>query len=226
MVEMQQKPIAFPCREMRGPMMSALSPFVIEKNLLIFDVPVNTQHSIKQIKNKVSDMNRVKQSVLMLAVLSLMVWGPTANAQNNPGDITLGAGLSYGEKFSELGLQLGGYYVLNEDMRIGGDFVYWFIDSPSGFSNTYFELNGNFHYLFYQENDITLYGIGSLGIHRASFEFTFFGETVSESDTDLGLGIGAGGEYDLGAIKLYVEPRLFLTGFDQFGISFGVRYTL
>jgi hypothetical protein len=171
-------------------------------------------------------MDRVKRSALLIAVLSLLVWGPAAYAQNNPGDITLGGGLSYGEKISELGLQLGGYYVLNEDMRIGGDFVYWFIDSPSGMSTSWFEINGNFHYLFYQENDITLYGIGSLGIHRASFEYTFFGETVSDSDTELGLGIGAGGEYNLGAIKLYVEPRLFLTGFDQFGISFGVRYGL
>lgn len=172
-------------------------------------------------------MKRAKQSVLFLAVLSLLIWGPAANAQNNPGDIALGGGLSYGEKFSELGLQLGGYYVLNENMRVGGDFVYWFIDSPTGISNTYFEINGNFHYLFYQENDITLYGLGSLGIHRASVSIDIpgFGST-SASDSELGLGIGAGGEYNLGAIKLYVEPRLFLTGFDQFGISFGVRYGL
>ena len=171
-------------------------------------------------------MNRVKQSALLLAVLSLLVWGPAANAQNNPGDITLGAGLSYGEKISELGLQLGGYYVLNEEMRVGGDFIYWLVDSPSGVSNSFLELNGNFHYLFYQENDITLYGIGSLGLHYSSVEFTFFGETVSDSNTDLALGLGAGGEYNLGTIKLYAEPRLFLTGYDQFQISFGVRYTL
>ncbi len=167
-------------------------------------------------------MKRIKQNALMLAALLLLVWGSAAHAQNNPGDIALGAGLSYGEKFSELGLQLGGYYVLNEEMRVGGDFVYWFIDSPPGGSSTYFEINGNFHYLFYQENEVTLYGIGSLGIHRASFDFNGF----SSSDSELALGFGAGGEYDIGAVKLFVEPRLFLTGFDQFGISFGARFTL
>jgi len=175
-------------------------------------------------------MKKIKQYALLLAALFLLVWGPAAHAQNNPGDIALGGGLSYGEKFSELGLQLGGYYVLNEDMRVGGDFTYWFIDSPPGGSFTYFEINANFHYLFYQENDITLYGIGTLGIHRASFEYseTFFGETFSGSgsDSELGLGIGAGGEYDVGPVKLFVEPRLFLTGFDQFGISFGARFGL
>ena len=173
-------------------------------------------------------MNRVKHSALLLAVLSLLVWGPAADAQNNPGDITLGGGLSYGESFSELGLQLGGYYVLNEDMRIGGDFVYWLIGSSPGVSYTFIEINGNFHYLFYHENDITLYGIGSLGIHRSSFSYSnneFFGGG-SASDSEVGLGIGVGGEYNLGTIKLYAEPRLFLTGFDQFQISFGVRYTL
>ena len=171
-------------------------------------------------------MKKIKQYALLLAALFLLVWGPAAHAQNNPGDIALGGGLSYGEKISELGLQLGGYYVLNEDMRVGGDFIYWLVDSPSGVSNTFLELNGNFHYLFYQENDITLYGIGSLGFHYSSVEFTFFGETISDSNTDLALGLGAGGEYNLGAIKLYAEPRLFLTGYDQFQISFGVRFTL
>ncbi len=167
-------------------------------------------------------MKKTKQYAILLGILVLLIWGPAAHAQSDPGDITLGAGLSYGERFSELGLHLGGYYVLNEDMRVGGDFVYWFIDSPPGGSNTYFEINGNFHYLFYQENDVTLYGIGTLGIHRASFDFNGF----SGSDTELGLGIGAGGEYDIGAVKLFAEPRLFLTGFDQFGFSFGARLDL
>lgn len=171
-------------------------------------------------------MKKIKEGTLIFAVMLALLFSSAAYAQNDPGDITLGAGLSYGEKISELGLQIGGYYVLNEDMRVGGDFVYWLIDSPSGTSNTSFELNGNFHYLFYREDDITLYGIGSLGIHYSSFEFTMFNENVSDSETDLGLGIGVGGEYDLGSVKLYAEPRLFLTGFDQFGISFGVRYAL
>ncbi len=171
-------------------------------------------------------MNKIKQPAFLCIFFMLLLFRPAVHAQDNPGDIFLGAGLSYGEKFEELGLQLGGYYILNENMRVGGDFTYWFIDSPTGFSNTYFELNGNFHYLFYNENDISLYGIGSLGLHYASWEWTFLGDTVSDSDTEIGLGLGAGAEYNLGAVKLYAEPRLFLTGFDQFCISIGVRYGL
>lgn len=161
---------------------------------------------------------------VLLLVPFLMVFSNEAHAQDDASDIYLGGGLSYGEGFDELGLQLGGYYNYNEDIRFGGDFTYWLIDSPQESSSTYLELNGNAHYLFYQENDITLYGIGSLGLHYASWESNFNGSTFSSSDTELGLGIGGGIEYDLGQVKLYGEPRFFLTGFDQFTLSFGARF--
>ena len=156
----------------------------------------------------------------------LLLFAATSNvqAQDEESDIFLGGGLSYGEKISELGLQFGGYYVYDEDFRFGGDFVYWLVDSPSGVSVNYLEFNGNVHYLFYQEDEITLYGIGSLGIHRISSSTETDMGDFSYSDTDLALGIGAGGEYSLDAIKIFAEPRLFLTGIDQFGITFGVRF--
>ncbi len=143
------------------------------------------------------------------------------------GDISLGGGIAYGFDIEEIGIQIGGTYGLNEDMRLGADIIYWLIGDDSfmgeSFSYTFLEINANFNYIFYNEDDLMLYGIGTLGIHYADVDVNIQGFTGSESDTELGLGIGAGLEYNLGGLKLYAEPRLSLSGFDQFAVSAGVR---
>ncbi len=146
------------------------------------------------------------------------------NAQSyDAGQMNINAGLSYGFDIEELGLRAGMGYFLNENMRIGGDITYWLIDSDV----VYLEFNGNFNYIFYDEDELMFYGIGALGIHYWKFDWDMgdFG-SGSESDTDLGLGLGAGGEYNLGAMALFGELKIFLSGFDQPKFNFGVRFYL
>lgn len=88
------------------------------------------------------------------------------------------------------------------------------------------EINANFHYIFYNENNLELYGIGALGIHYVKVSLDDPNFSFEESDSELGLGIGAGVQYKLGKISLYAEPRYFLSGFDQLNLSFGVRFGL
>lgn len=164
-----------------------------------------------------------KQITLLFAVLLSFAIAPTATAQ-----FSLGAGLAYGTDIEEPGIQIGGTYQLNEDMRLGTDIIYWLVGSDSFFgesiSFTFVEVNANFNYIFYNNNDLILYGIGTLGIHYASssFEFEEFA-SESYSDAELGFGLGAGLEYDLGGAKLYAEPRFFLSGFDQLALAAGLR---
>jgi opacity protein-like surface antigen len=169
-------------------------------------------------------MNRLI-GFLFAFVLSVSL-STTASAQ-----ISLGGGIVYGFDIEELGIQASGTYNLSPEMRLGGDIIYWLIGDDSfmgeSWSTTYMEVNANFNYIFYDENDLILYGIGTLGIHYASFSYDFnfngFSDSGSESDTELGLGLGVGLEYNLGSVVLYSEPRIFLSGFDQFAISAGVR---
>ncbi len=143
------------------------------------------------------------------------------------GDISVGGGIAYGLDIEEIGIQIGGTYDLNEEMRLGADIIYWligdeaFMDETDSF--TYVEVNFNFNYIFYHENDLKLYGLGTLGIHYASISVDGPGFSESFSDTEVGLGVGAGLEYDLGGVKLYAEPRIFLSGFDQLALAAGVR---
>jgi hypothetical protein len=149
-----------------------------------------------------------------------------AQMEFESGQMAINAGISYGFDIEELGLRGGLTYFLSPDMRIGGDLNYWLVESPSGGSSTFLEINANFNYIFYNENNMILYGIGSLGIHYSRVKFTFFGETISDSDSELGLGIGGGFEYNLGPVSVFAEPKLFLTGFDQLKLNIGVRYYL
>ncbi|TVQ05597.1 MAG: hypothetical protein EA359_02770 [Balneolaceae bacterium] len=165
-----------------------------------------------------------KITTLAFAFLLTAVFSSSAIAQ-----ISIGGGLTYGTDIEDIGIQVGGTYELNENMRLGADIVYWLIGSDSFFgetiSYTFLEVNANFNYIFYNENDLIVYGLGTLGIHYAKVSFDFGDELFSGSgsDTELGLGIGAGLEYNLGGVKLYFEPRFFLSGFDQLQLAAGVR---
>lgn len=162
-----------------------------------------------------------KRISVLFATILLSLFTQFAVAQEE-GDIAVGAGIAYGFDVEEIGIQVNGYYTLNENMRVGADFIYWLTDDDP-VDLTAWELNGNFHYLFYNENSLVLYGLGSLGYHYVETSNSFLGETISESDSEIGLGVGAGLEYNLESVKLYAEPRLFLTGLDQFAFSAGLR---
>jgi len=170
---------------------------------------------------------------LLLAVCTLVILGIPAQKtharQTSPGEgqLAISAGLSYGFDIEEIGLRAGATYFLGEEMRIGGDLTYWLVDTQPGVSATYLEFNANFHYIFFSENALMIYGVGALGLHYASVSVDIPGVgTVSDSDSELGLGLGAGLEYNLGGVSLFAEPKLFLSGFDQFKFNFGIRYYL
>ncbi len=167
-------------------------------------------------------------SFLFAAILSVSL------STNVSAQVSIGGGIVYGFDIEEIGIQASGTYNLSPEMRIGGDIIYWLVGDESimgeSWSSTFVEVNANFNYIFYDENDLSIYGLGTLGIHYASFDYDFsfngFDESFSESDTELGLGLGVGFEYNLGSVVLYSEPRIFLTGFDQFALSAGVRVPL
>lgn len=173
-------------------------------------------------------MKQVKRFAMHLTLVVMLSFaGLHLQAQDfSEGQMAINAGISYGFDVEDLGIRAGATYFLNENMRVGGDLTYWLLDSPSGVSFTYLEINGNFNYIFYKEDDLMLYGIGALGIHYASVSYDNGAFLEDYSDTDLALGLGVGLEYNLGGISLFAEPKIFLSGFDQAKFNIGVRYYL
>ncbi|MFO7702681.1 MAG: outer membrane beta-barrel protein [Psychroflexus maritimus] len=178
----------------------------------------------------------MKKILLLSAFLTLCLG---ANAQTNRGDISIGGGLAYGtgaapslsELNNSLGIQLGGFYTLTDSkLRAGLDFIYYFPDKESGVEFKLWELNANLHYIFLEESDYFIYGLGGVNISSVKLDYegdSFFGGG-SYSESEFGLNLGAGFEYNLDFANLFAEAKYGNLGgdADQFVLSAGLRFTL
>lgn len=191
-------------------------------------------------------MKKVLSTLLFFGLILMGSAFNTATAQNMEGDLSVGAGLVYGtgvfgfdDVDNDLGLQVNGYYSITPEIRVGGDFTYYFPatfeDSGPGFSEeetwTVTELNINGHYFFINEADLRVYALAGINITRASISFEiqddFFGnESGSESSSETGLNLGAGLEYALDFADFYGEAKLANVGgdADQFVLGVGLRF--
>lgn len=175
--------------------------------------------------------------VLAIALASVQF----SQAQTSEGDISIGGGLAFGtgvapSLFSSLnnslGIQLGGYYTITESkLRAGLDFIYYFPDSEGGTDFKVWELNANAHYIFLEEEDFFVYGIGGLSITNVEISYQadeFFGFGGDYSESEIGLNLGVGIEYNLGFANFYGEAKYGNLGgdADQLVISAGLRFLL
>lgn len=173
-------------------------------------------------------MNYLKTILFFIILLSAM----TVSAKDfEEGMLSAHAGISYGFDIEELGINAGASYFITEDMRVGGTFTYWLYggsEESFGYevSTNAFEINGHYHYIFYNESDFVIYGVGALGLHITSVSVDYPGGSESESDTEVALGLGAGFEYSIGNLSIFAEPKYFISGFDQLKLNAGVRFYL
>lgn len=161
----------------------------------------------------------------------------TPEGRVQEGDLKLGGGLVYGSGLentggdflgagafsTDLGIRADGYYAITPQIRLGGDITYYFPDSNFGISLSAWELNLNSHYIFQDENELILYGLGGINITRWKI-----GNGSSISDTELGLNLGGGVEYDLDFADLFGEVKLGGLGsnLSQFTLSAGLRFPI
>jgi len=169
--------------------------------------------------------NISKALFLSLFVAALFVSNP-AKSQG----FSLNLGAAYGFDVEEVGARVGASYFLNNKMRIGADVTYWLIPSvddlefrkkSSILETTMLEFNGHFHYFLLNSNGLGLYGIGVAGLHY--IKSSFIG--IEMSNSEIGVGLGAGVEYNLGSVRIFAEPKYFFTGFDQFKVTGGIRFS-
>lgn len=171
-------------------------------------------------------MERIKLVALALFILMLSVsiaadsigsieevQGGEANVSENV-QYHLTGGITYGLDMEEIGIMLGAVRPIAPEMRLGGDIVYWLVDSDI----TQLEVNFNFNYMFQEEGERNIYGLASLGYHHVS--------VGDHSDSDISLAVGGGVEFQMDGFRIFIEPRLFLGGFEQLSLAFGVRYPL
>lgn len=165
-------------------------------------------------------MKKLLTAILFLGfMIGATLTADIAQAQNEPGDISIGGGLAFGEGYEELGLKVDGIYRINDDFRAGADIIYFF----TGDGLTAWELNLNGNYVFTDDGEFMAYALSGINYARQSFDMGQFG---SFSNSEIGLNIGAGLEYDVDFARLTAEVKYALSSLDQLVISAGLRFPI
>ncbi|MEX0773090.1 MAG: hypothetical protein WEB89_09165 [Balneolales bacterium] len=157
----------------------------------------------------------------LLLCLGLMT-ATEANAQ-----VKAGGGLAYGSEVTKLGIQANGYYTIpaNEQIRAGLEFTYFFPESYEGGSSRISEFNVNGNYFFYEEDEISAYGLAGIShiTSSVSWDETSFSGAGGASGSWTGINLGGGAEYEAGFGSLYGELKFVLSTYDQLVLSVGTR---
>lgn len=133
--------------------------------------------------------------------------------------INLGIGLCYGSDIKKPGVDFRGYYLISPTLRFVTNFHYFFTESE----HTFWTLDGNAHYIFYEHRrQQRLYGIFGLQYAHESVDIGI--GTVSNSEIGLNIGIGGETRVDFGAV--FGELKLVLGNYDQLVLGAGLRFTL
>jgi len=161
---------------------------------------------------------------LTLAALS-SVAALTLFANEAAAEPRIGAGLVYGTEIEEVGLQLNGYYGLDQvpGLRVGAEFAYYLVDDPVSF----WTLDLNAQYRFIEPGPFGAYGIAGLDIARVSLDLDLgdFGGDASTSSTEIGLNLGIGAEYAVVPnVELFGEIKYVISDYDQAVLALGARY--
>ncbi len=141
---------------------------------------------------------------------------------------SIGGGLALGTKSdgfgsSALGIDLRGVHAINDKVRIGADFEYFFAEGDA----TFWILDGNVHYIFV-EDDVLFYGIAGLGILHVSYPFfsPITGSSESIGDTNVALNLGGGIDFPTKFGAVFGEIKFQIEDGNQIVIAGGVRFDI
>ena len=131
---------------------------------------------------------------------------------------------------SDIGIKIGGFFPVAEQIDAGGDFTYFF---PDGFDM--YEININGRYALPIESSVGLHGIAGLNYTSFSFDGSdlceglgAFGisEVCDASSSDIGLNLGGMASFGSGPFGFYADAKFILGGGEQLEIGGGVTYNL
>jgi len=184
----------------------------------------------------------MKRTIKLALLLFGLIFAYNSSAQAQ--DFKVGAGLAFGSGVgysgdldNDLGLRVDGYYGITPEIRIGGDFTFYlpksveqttFGGTTIETTSTVWELNLNGHYIFYDEDNLSIYGLGGINITGLSTESEGGGSSQSNSNSEAGLNLGGGLDYGMDFGTIFGEVKLGNLGgdADQFVIGAGVRFGL
>lgn len=168
----------------------------------------------------------IKRRLLLASAIFLLIPAATLS-QKIAGDYEIGLGATYGTGVTdeaEAGLHFSAYYIPVSAFRAGVDATYYLVNDPRYQSPSFYEINFNAGFYLVNREIFRIYLM--TGGHYASWrsERPVAGSSPEITEgSDFGFNAGAGVELDYETILFYAEPKVSVSGFDQFAISAGGR---
>ncbi len=165
----------------------------------------------------------MKSKILLtaLAVFSLI---SVSKAQ-----LRLGPALIYGTNINEPGIQISGYLPIPQvnKLWVGGDLSFYFAHTYHYAKESFWEINANAHYMLYDKEGLSAYGIGGLGITAYHWKPRNGYTAATYSTSRLGLNLGVGGAKSMGFGSIFAEVKYVVTSdLDHLTIGAGVRFPI
>ncbi|MFZ6012318.1 MAG: outer membrane beta-barrel protein [Bacteroidota bacterium] len=160
------------------------------------------------------------KKVFLLTAISL-VFCAASHAQ-----IRLGALFGYGSEVEQPGLGVNAEFMLNDKMAISPNLLFYFPEKFTGGKYSYWELNGNFNYYFFDKDAIAVYGLAGLNVTTIKVKYDNNSFFASASDSEFGLNIGGGVNFNAGGIIPFSEVKYTLSDFDQLVLILGIKFPL
>ena len=159
-------------------------------------------------------------------LLVCMIVGCTAAASY--GQARVGGMLGYGSETEQWGLGINGEFFFHERMAVSPGLFFYFPETNEGFKYAFWELNGNFHYYFFSEDALSLYGLAGLNLTTAKVERDrdFLDSDTRSSDSEAGLNIGLGANFHVGSVLPFAELKYVAGDIDQAVLFLGVKFPL
>jgi outer membrane immunogenic protein len=166
-------------------------------------------------------MKRV--SLLLITVLSLVLFSQEASAQDNTKNrVGFFLAAASGD-IDEVGIGGIAEFKLAPKWSLSPQLIFYFPENRGGADVSFFELNVNANYYFYNHDVFEFYGLAGLNYLRWKVDYG----TVENSDGEIGLNLGGGINFEVGkSFVPFSEVRLTIGEFDQFVISAGLKFNL
>lgn len=162
--------------------------------------------------------------VLLILFCTAFALSTTAQAQ-----VSVEAGVAYGEQTEKFGVRAGAYFGLGEmPLRLGVDGVYFFPDDAVFVTVNHIEGNANLHGMLVDQEMFALYALAGLNVtHIWVSGSSGFGGNASSSDTETALNLGGGLEFlNFGGASIFAEGKYIFANQDDYRLVLGAGVRL
>lgn len=157
---------------------------------------------------------------VLTTICVVLMTGMLVKAQTN----NIGAGLAYGSEIDRVGLGVNAEFMIMPQLSIAPSFNYFLTEKNYYVTVRLWEINGNVHYYFLDNEKMSVYGLGGLNYTKVSAKSNILNYPHSSSSGGLGVNLGGGFKYHLNdQWSPFAELKYVIGDYDQLVLLVGMK---